>query len=155
VSPNNSPHKVPIQFQLFCRHELHIRLPSSITKLNDSNSYTENDVLKGDLIRKSIRDILPDGIALHIPAYSVIEVEEYGTPCKLAVFLIVYGGERIPMTRANGDKYREMTETALSNIFTLRSNRVGRPVSKPFPFPLLNSFLRDYKQQGMNLNPIG
>lgn len=131
-----------MQFQLFCRHELHVVLPCSTIKENDRNHYSHGEILEGNFIEDIIRGVLPVGIRVEVPAYELIETAD----CNMAIFLIIYSGETMPITRMDADKYREMAEKEVSKFLTLRANRVGRPVSKPFPYSLLQSFIHEYKK---------
>jgi hypothetical protein len=59
----------------------------------------------------------------------------------MIVFLICYCGEQLQLTRAAADSYRDTLEAKISKHVTLRENRKGRLVSRPFPYPLLQQLI--------------
>lgn len=133
---------VPWEFQLCCRHELHVVLPSSSEISGErTNGYSEKEILREDFIANIIRTTLPEGITVKIPQYDVIETKSSDKIYRMAIFLVVYNGESTPITREEADKYREKTEIVVSSVIPLRANRMGRPVSKPFPSSLLEGLL--------------
>lgn len=149
---------IPIEFQLSCRHELHILLPpTTATADTDVISHhfstfhhTEEELLHGTAVVDTIRASLPPGIRVDIPKWDVIETQkkkkddDNAPLLRMAVFLIVYSGQSKPITREEADTYRETTERVVSeNLAPLRPDRMGRLVSRPFPYRLLKSILED------------
>jgi hypothetical protein len=133
------------QYQQCCRHELHIVLPSDhdINQVNNSN-YSYSDIVHGDAIQSIIQSIVPHGIAVHVPARSVLKNDETGYADDMAVFLIVYCGESHPMKRNEADHYRHLAEVEVERYVPLRENRRGRLVSRPFPYYLLEHIIENH-----------
>jgi hypothetical protein len=135
------PQSIPRKFQICCRHELHVVLPPSDVRVDDS-SVTLNDFMEGNAVERIIQEIVPDGVRVEAPMRVLLD--SMGSDnSSVAVYLIVYCGEQNPITRANADGYRAMAEEAVSNHLPLRQNRVGRMVSRPFPYPLLDSLIKE------------
>lgn len=136
VKPNGST-EAPREIQLCCRHELHITIPddegaSAICNLDQ--------ILEGDAIETIIQEsCVPDGVRVEVPARQILDLHEsHGMSTRVAVFLVVYCGERHPVTRVAADRWRENTEQEVSRYVPLRENRRGRTVSHAFPYPALH-----------------
>lgn len=141
-------------------------LPST----SDDNKIKQiNEIIHGDFILNLAKSIVSNGVRVEVPARrlvsplefqnsstSIIDIENENlksgdwnadNSCSIVmVYVIVYAGERTPLTRDMANDYRSRLEsniTSLSttaefkNIMTLRQNRKGRPVSRPFPYPTL------------------
>ena len=77
---------------------------------------------------------------VEVPARQIVEVKcdsTEGGSYRVAVFLVAYCGERLPVTRESADRWREKAEEEVSRHVPLRENRRGRTVSRPFPYPAL------------------
>lgn len=131
-------HPVPEQYQLCCRHELHIELPPDSV---ETPPFSRHDITDGDAILSLIESILPNGIRVEIPARKVLEPSESGVEMSIVIFLIVYCAEAKPLTREEADRYRVDAEDVVAKHIPLRANRAGRLVSRPFPYPLLDELL--------------
>mmetsp|Transcript_14239 Transcript_14239/g.21047 ORF Transcript_14239/g.21047 Transcript_14239/m.21047 type:complete len:240 (+) Transcript_14239:495-1214(+) len=119
--------------QLCCRHELHVLLPGA----DNPSKFSDEDLIHGNAIQNIIKTVIPDGIHFHIPIRRVLSSEESGCDETTVVYLVVYCGETIPLTRAFADKYRSDVEDEVGRKLQLRANRMGRLVSRPFHFPVL------------------
>ncbi|KAL7528383.1 hypothetical protein ACHAWF_002543 [Thalassiosira exigua] len=132
----------PREVQLCCRHELHVVLPEDddggIASL--TTDWDWDDVVRGDAIETLIRDrCVPVGIRVEVPARQILDVEEPdGSSRRIAVFLVVYCGERHHVARDAADEWREKVEQEVAKRVPLRENRRGRTVSRPFPYPALH-----------------
>jgi len=128
--------KAPTEFQLCCRHELHIVIPdddgvSAVCSLDQ--------ILAGDAIESIIQsNCVPEGVRVEVPARQILEIHESHGLSRIAVFLVVYCSESYPVTREMADQWREMVECEVSKYVPLRENRRGRTVSRPFPYPALH-----------------
>ena len=131
--------KVNQAIQLCCRHELHLMLPE------DGHDELVKDLLHADFVEKTAKSIVPDGIRVEVPLRRVLTPEESGCKTPVAVFLLLYCGERIPLTRDAADSYRDQLETKMSQIVMLRESRTGRLVSKPFTYSALYKMIEEKK----------
>jgi len=61
------------------------------------------------------------------------------------VFLVVYCGERYPVTREDADRWRQVAEREVEKYVPLRENRRGRTVSRPFPYPALHPEIKYHR----------
>lgn len=153
----------PPDVQLCCRHELHVVIPDG-----DGGEICNLDqILAGDVVRDIVQGAVPDGIRVEVPARQILRVggrsvtngggkgedgngggdDENETTVKVAVFLVVYRGERRHVTRDEADQWREAAEEAVDRVVPLRENRRGRLVSKPFPYPALHPEIK-YRTSG-------
>jgi len=145
--------KAPREIQLCCRHELHIVIPSEEEEYDVDGSGSGNNgggvssatvcsldqILGGDAIEEIIRaSCVPDGIRVEVPARQILEIHESHGTSRIAVFLVVYCGERYPVTREDADRWRQVAEREVEKYVPLRENRRGRTVSRPFPYPALH-----------------
>ena len=81
---------------------------------------------------------MPDSIRVEVPIRRVLSPPG---GLEMIVFLICYCGEQLQLTRAEADSYRDTLEAKISQHVTLRENRKGRLVSRPFPYPLLQQLI--------------
>mmetsp|Transcript_6952 Transcript_6952/g.20856 ORF Transcript_6952/g.20856 Transcript_6952/m.20856 type:complete len:492 (-) Transcript_6952:613-2088(-) len=133
------------EFQLCCRHELHVNLPEDM----DGNSmYSLKDIVDGDAVQKIIESVVPDGVRVEVPMRKCLSPEETGSSCRVGVYLVVYAGEQKPLTRAEADEYRSLVEREVANHIPLRANRANRTVSRLFPYPLLSKLIAHYLSRG-------
>ena len=127
-------YKVDKSLQLCCRHELHLLLPE------DDRAFSRAGLVHGDQVREFIEEVVPSSIRVEVPMRDVLSTPEGD----MIVFLIVYCGERVQLTRVQADSYRDMLETEISKHLRLRENRKGRLVSRPFPYPLLRALTDEH-----------
>lgn len=125
-----------VSIQLCCRHELHILLPPQ-----DQDSELREDLMVGDAVLRTAQSIVPDGIRVEVPLRDTLQ-EDNGD--LVGVYLLVYCGERRPITRDQADSYREAIEQEMDRTVGLRQNRRGRLVSKPFPYNALQQIMDDH-----------
>jgi hypothetical protein len=130
--------------QLCYRHELRIVLEPECL---DASPYTHNELMNDDsIILKIARSLAPGGVYVDIPRRTQLNP----TPGKntahapLLVYLLVYGGEAIPLKRMDADNIRHRLEDAVTTLLGFPVAKPGRLVSKPFPYPLLENLIREY-----------
>lgn len=132
--PNNTV--IDRHLQLCCRHELHICLPISST-----TNWSSNDVVYGDAIQQFAQtSVVPEGIRVDVPLRDTRKTPEGDA---MIVFLIIYRAERRPLTRSSADTYRAKLESEIGKVLRLRASRVGRLVSKPFPYATLDAVIEE------------
>ena len=131
------PHSVRVDqsLQLCCRHELHVVLPIN------KGEFTTEGLVHGDQVLYFCRRLVPDSIRVEVPIRRVFTAP---AGAEMVVFLICYCGEQMQLTRATADSYRDILEAEISKHVTLRENRKGRLVSRPFPYPLLQQVIAEY-----------
>jgi hypothetical protein len=153
--------------QLCFRHELHIHLPSTTCYDDLQNEihpqsiihYSQTllkDLVQGDLVRSKIQELLPHGVLVEVPCrhQQVVRAEVYHDCCNaekkekevesaIICFLIVYRSVTRPITRTEANSFREQAEQMMMKMFTLRRSRMGKPVSRPFPYGVLPSIVAD------------
>ena len=138
--PNEKP--VEQSLQLCVRHELRIMLNPDIL---EACPYSEEDILNGNVILNIARTVAPAGVRVEIPA----SIKITPTPGKstanfpLLVFLLVYGGEKIPLPRIDADKIRAALEEEVTAQLGFSLAKRGRLVSHPFPAPILDTLIRN------------
>lgn len=131
--PNGKP--VDPSIQLCCRHELHLVMPD--IDHNSDGSFSREGIVNGNDVVEFARKIVPSGIRVEVPIRQVLSSSETNGGPEMIVFLIVYCGESIELTRSMADVYREKLETEISTHLELRENRRGRLVSRPFSYSML------------------
>ena len=149
--PNGPNSSIPERNQLCCRHELHILLPAVGNDNNvedTSNAYSLECIVNGDGVKDIIQSIVPDGIRVEVPSRNVLDKVDTGYETNMVVFMIVYCGVYKAMKREEADKYRHLAESEIEKYVPLRENRKGRLVSKPFPYYLLGSIVKDNSSYG-------
>lgn len=114
----------------------------------EASPYTEEDLLENDLVLQLASKVAPEGVSVDVPARAkVVPVPQPGkasTQYPLLVFLLVYGGERRPLTRLAADNIRaQLEETAMKDLLFPLAKR-GRMVSKPFPHTVLNQLIKEH-----------
>lgn len=126
--------------QLCCRHELHIVLQNDSDMPDGMN---RQDILEGNAVQAFLHEhkIVPKGVDVDVPLRETLTLDDGTT---LAVINIVYRGASIPMTRELADSCRAKLEDKM--VLQLRSNRLGRMVSKPFPYSLLPALFPESAQ---------
>lgn len=124
------------EIQLCCRHELHVVLPK------DGDDKFLSEVVEGDVVQQIAQSrVVPKGIRVDVPHREIVSTANGE---RMVVFSIVYCGESIPLTRASADSFRAKLELEIAtNLLPLRENRMGRLVSKPFPYSTLSSILEE------------
>ena len=150
----------PPEAQLCCRHELHVVIPEGA----EGEICNLDQILAGDVVQDIVQGAVPEGIRVEVPARQILRVgsgsvtndggrrkdendDDDVTTVRVAVFLVVYRGERRHVTRDEADRWREAAEEAVDRVVPLRENRRGRLVSKPFPYPALHPEIK-YRTSG-------
>lgn len=137
---------IPKRLRLCCRQELHILLPDRNSK--EPAAFMLEEIKSGNAILNIIESVVPEGISVEVPARKIWLKEETGYPTDVAVFLVVYCGQGLPMKRSDANEYRRKVEEKVSETLTLRENRKDRLVSKPFPYTLLDYILKVHSSYG-------
>lgn len=66
----------------------------------------------------------------------------------LAIFLLNYSGERMPLTRETADNIRSKLEASVDEHWGFDIAKGGRLVSRPYPTQLLPSLIKEsYERQ--------
>ena len=66
----------------------------------------------------------------------------------LAIFLLNYSGERMPLTRESADSIRSKLEASVDEHWGFDIAKGGRLVSRPYPTHLLPSLIKEsYERQ--------
>lgn len=130
------------ELQLSCRHELRVMLhPDKLEK----SSKTFEEIVNGDAVLEIGKEFIPEGIRFEIPARHLLTPYELkGTHVPLAVFLLNYSGERIPLRRHDADAIRDSIEKEITRQWGLDIAKAGRLVSRPYPYPLLSRLIKEY-----------
>ncbi len=130
-------------FQIAYRFELRILLvPENLSRAG----VTSDQIRYGDIIPNLARELLPDGIGCQLPMRNQIppaDITDQQWP--LVVFLVVYSGEQIPLSRNTANVHRMRLEAAVEERFghgtLLRKG--DRMVSNPFPYHFLSNLVEE------------
>ena len=138
--PNHQP--IDEDLQISCRHELRVMLhPEKLE--NSSISY--DSIVDGDAVFEIGKEFIPKGIRFEIPARNLLTPYELkGGHVPLAVFLLNYSGESMPLTRQAADDIRANIEAAIVEKWRLDIAKGGRLVSRPYPYHLLPTLIKEY-----------
>jgi hypothetical protein len=140
---------VPRELQICCRHELHLVLRDNAPL---GGKFTRDGLMEGDDILEIARRIVPEGVRVDVPIRRLLSPGELGHDTEstkedvVLVFLIVYCGESVPLTRSSADSFRASLESEIEQFVPLRANRAGRLVSRPFPYSLLQQLIDEHVQ---------
>ena len=94
------------------------------------------------LFRNWSDNVTPAGVQCEVPLRSVVLPKKKAFP--LLVFLVVYrSGVQRPLTRSMADAIRNELEEAATARFGLELAKRDRMVSKPFPYPILDTLIED------------
>lgn len=133
-----------------------------------------NDIIDGDAVYNLVNEFVPDGIRMDVVTREFVSPYNYTTTIStkvngtvatatstsslttsctktitrtgiLAVFLINYSGESLPLTRNLADSIRSQVERSVQERWQLDIRKGGLPVSKPFPTQLLSTLIKDFK----------
>jgi hypothetical protein len=134
---------VPEDAQVSCRHELRVMLhPEKL----ETSPMSYEDIVHGDAVLKLGQERIPDGIRFEITARHLLapyKVEAKHVP--LAVFLLNYSGESMPLTRPAADQIRDEIEKEITSRWGLDIAKGGRLVSRPYPYHLLPKLINPYE----------
>lgn len=129
-----SAEPVKRELQLCYRHELRIMLEPDCLEASPHSAQT---LLDGDFVLHLARKVAPQGVHVDVPARAKVIPQQPGqntASSPLLVFLLVYGGEHVPLTRSVADKIRAGLEEATKRELGFPLAKEGRLVSKPFPY---------------------
>lgn len=130
------------QWQVAYRHELRLVLdPIKLTQAKVDEQTLET----GDVVPHLVDSCVPDGVVCLVPLRAVIAPKKRDH--SLLVFLIVYSGERIPLTRTYADSIRAAVEAKAIQELGLELAKPGRMVSRPFSRHLLEGLVQDAKER--------
>lgn len=138
--PNGKP--IDIDLQVCCRHELRIVLDEKLEKCPVSF----DDIVGGDAVFDLARQFVPEGINFEVPARDLLSTDNKlkSGDYSLAVFLLNYSGESEPLSRQKADSIRASIEAAIIDQWNLNVAKPGRMVSKPYPYALLSTLIKEY-----------
>ena len=117
---------------------------------------SRNQIVDGDAVYNLIEEFVPEGIRMDVVAREIVSPYTYQSKnsnnnipeeVTLAIFLINYSGESIPLTRDLADSIRSKVEISVQDLWKLNIAKSGRIVSKPFPTHLLPTLIQDTKQR--------
>lgn len=132
-----------------CRHELHVVLPKKYDEDfygKGLSRFSSTDISKGEAICSIIQSVVPTGIRVEVPERKMLMRETTGYDFDMIIFLVIYCGESKLLTRDEADGYRHNVECEVSKYIPLRENRLGRLVSRPFSYYLLQSIIDDHNK---------
>jgi len=133
---------VPQEIQMSCRHELRIMLHSDKV---EASSLSQDQIIEGQAVFELGNEFIPEGIRFEIPARHLMKPYwTEGDDVPLAVFLLNYSGESMPLTRMEADGFRETIEQEITRRWGLEIAKAGRLVSRPYPSPLLPKLIKTY-----------
>jgi hypothetical protein len=134
---------VPEDVQVSCRHELRVMLHP---EKSETSPMSYDDIVHGDAVLKLAQEFIPEGIGFEIPARHLLTPSEVkGDHVPLAVFLLNYSGESMPLTRPAADQIRDEIEKEITRRWGLDIAKAGRLVSRPYPCHLLPKLIKEYK----------
>jgi hypothetical protein len=122
---------------------------------------SRNYIVDGDAVYNLIKEFVPDGIRMDVVAREIVSPYTYTSKnynnnipeeVTLAIFLINYSGESIPLTRDLADSIRSKVEISVQDLWKFNIAKSGRIVSKPFPTHLLPTLIQDTKQRKSGSN---
>ena len=145
TKPTGPKTKTAKRFQQCCQHELHVMLAiekenAPVTEATNQENFMD-DIVNGDAIVKMIQSVVPNGIRVEVPTRTFFPKEDIGYDSDLIVFSVVYCGEWKALVRAEADIYRQNAEEEVQKYISLRENKKGKPVSRPFTYPVLDSMV--------------
>lgn len=150
----NSPQMYTFQFpngnsipelnQISCRHELRVMLhPDNLAR--SSKSFDE--IVHGDAVLEEGIYHVPDGIRFEVRSRALLVPDvDNNHHVPLAIFLLNYSGERVPLTRQRADSIRERIEESIVTKWGLKVAKGSRLVSRPYPYSLLPSLIKEYNK---------
>jgi hypothetical protein len=103
---------------------------------------TIEDFVHRDAVKQYAQaHVAPNGVKVDVLLLDILTPAK--VECTIVIFLIVYRGASVPMTRCLADTCRDQLETVLRKVVPLRENRLGRLVSRPFPYTALDALLKE------------
>jgi hypothetical protein len=105
-----------------------------------------DDIVGGDAVFDLARQFVPEGINFEVPARDLLSTDNKlkSGDYSLAVFLLNYSGESEPLSRQKADSIRASIEAAIIDQWNLNVAKPGRMVSKPYPYALLSTLIKEY-----------
>jgi hypothetical protein len=135
-----------------CRHELRIVLPPA--SANGPGASTD-DILEGDAVFQHTKNFVPAGIRMEVVEREILRPYVFnGEEVTLAIFLLNYSGERMPLTRRTADGIRAQLEESVRREWGFEIAKSGRLVSRPYPTHLLPSLVKESYVRKAKLNNI-
>ena len=137
-------------FPIAFRFELRLLLvPANLSRAG----VTSDQIRYGNVIPNLTRELLPDGIACQLPMRDCIPppppadttTSRTDQPWPLVVFLVVYSGEEIPLSRHAANVHRMRLEDAVEERFGVGTllRKGDRMVSHPFPYRFLSNLIEE------------
>ncbi len=133
-----------------CRHELRIVLP---TDFETNPEVSRTDILEGDGVYKLTQNFVPDGIRMEVVEREILEPYYFNNQeVTLAIFLLNYSGESMPLTRDSADSIRSELEASVTQQWGFEIAKGGRLVSRPYPSHLLPSLIKESYERKAKAN---
>lgn len=113
----------------------------------EASPHSAQTLLDGDVVLDLARKVAPKGVHVAVPARAEVVPQQPGKSTAgspLLVFLVVYGGEHIPLTRSVANKIRADLEEATKRKLGFPLAKEGRSVSKPFPYSAFTHLLEKH-----------
>mmetsp|Transcript_18287 Transcript_18287/g.38420 ORF Transcript_18287/g.38420 Transcript_18287/m.38420 type:complete len:170 (-) Transcript_18287:106-615(-) len=126
--------------QISCRHELRVVLPKSFV---EGSIVSRHDIIDGDAVFRLTQNFVPKGIRMEVVTREFFEPYVFdGEEGTLAVFLLNYSGEKVPLTREAADTIRSKVEASVQQDWNFKVAKSGLLVSLPYPTHLLPNLVR-------------
>ena len=127
--------------QISCRHELRIALPEAF---EEGSGVSRDDIIEGDAVFQLTKNFVPEGIRMEVVEREILQSYEFnGEEVTLAIFLLNYSGESMPLTRNTADSIRSQLEESVHQQWGFEIAKGGRLVSRPYPTHLLPSIIKE------------
>lgn len=129
------------ELQISCRHELRIVLPSDF---EEDPEVSRNDIVEGDAVFQLTKSFVPEGIRMEVVEREILQPYLFNDEeVTLAIFLLNYSGESMPLTRDAADSIRSQLEVSIHQQWGFDIAKGGRLVSRPYPTHLLPSLIKE------------
>jgi hypothetical protein len=140
-------HTTPVErvFQISCRHELRIMLHPDLL---EKSPCSFDDIVHGTALFDLAQQCIPKGIRFEIRARDLLPptLDRCLDHVPLAIFLLNYSGEYVPLTRQHADEIRVNIEAAVVEQWLLKIAKGTVSVSRPYPYQLLNSLIGKFNK---------
>jgi len=134
--PNGKP--VAEKLQIAFRHELRLIMDAERLALCP---HTKEELYKGDSVEAILRQVTSNfpGIRAEAPMKDFVTTKH--EQLSLLVFLVVYRGDSMPITRDLAEELRAAVEAATKETLSLDIAKPGRMVSTAFPYSMMQSLI--------------
>jgi len=115
-------------------------LPKSFV---EGSIVSRHDIIDGDAVFRLTQNFVPKGIRMEVVTREFFEPYVFdGEEGTLAVFLLNYSGEKVPLTREAADTIRSKVEASVQQDWNFKVAKSGLLVSLPYPTHLLPNLVR-------------